>query len=278
MSEEFKTIDLNSPKSSIEMTPSALSDAMARVDKQFKTKADIIAKNRSLIRQKSEQAIHISDGNKLTELSNEVSNIISESMKLFVDLKSLVNSVDGNKDLSPLGNKNVIKNHLATKVMTERELFETEVTVFKNIVNNISRRHLKLLNVDEQKIEKLIDDGIDIQQVQQMMLLPSDELKNVIEDIELRHHDIIGLERSVKELHEAFMDLATLIDVQDESISQIAIHIDNAKTYTDKGRKHLIVAQKEQKKSRSKMCCLLFIFLIVVMVIIFPILKANNDF
>lgn len=69
--------------------------------------------------------------------------------------------------------------------------------------------------------------------------------------IEERHLDIMKLERQVLEIYELFRDLATLVDLQQESLDVIENRIMNAKDYTEKAEVELHEAEDYQKKARA---------------------------
>lgn len=81
--------------------------------------------------------------------------------------------------------------------------------------------------------------------------LISDNLQDVIKVIEERHLDILKLERQVLEIYELFRDLATLVDLQQESLDVIENRIMNAKDYTEKAEVELQDAENYQKKARA---------------------------
>jgi len=106
-------------------------------------------------------------------------------------------------------------------------------------------------------------------------VLISETLQDVVRDIEDRHLDILKLERQVLEVYELFKDLATLVDIQQESLDVIENRVAKAKDYVEKGEKELAQAETYQKRSRKKTCCLLIILLIVLIVIIAPVLSTQ---
>jgi t-SNARE complex subunit (syntaxin) len=81
--------------------------------------------------------------------------------------------------------------------------------------------------------------------------LISDNLKNVVQVIEERHLDILKLENQVLEIYELFRDLATLVDLQQESLDVIENRILKAKNYTEKAEVELNEAEEYQKKARA---------------------------
>lgn len=111
------------------------------------------------------------------------------------------------------------------------------------------------------------------------------------------------LQRSVAEMYQMFVDLATLVEEQGEVLNSIeanvrlggvcagdqasavlmdyrccccccccfdAIQIDDAGTYIEKANKHLVDAHKKSKKARTCMCCLAIIAVAVLLAIVVP--------
>jgi len=98
---------------------------------------------------------------------------------------------------------------------------------------------------------------------------------DVVQDIQARHTDILRLEHEIMEVHELFRDLATLVDLQQESLDIIENRIANAKDYTEHAVEELEVAVTHQNAARKKSCCLFLILIAIVIVIIAPILWKN---
>nr|XP_016850903.1 PREDICTED: syntaxin-4 [Anolis carolinensis] len=76
--------------------------------------------------------------------------------------------------------------------------------------------------------------------------------KQALNEIETRHSEILKLERSIQELHEMFMYLATEVELQGEMIDRIEKNILDSGDYVKKGQVHLQKAQENQKKARRK--------------------------
>ncbi|XP_060636156.1 syntaxin-4 isoform X1 [Anolis sagrei] len=76
--------------------------------------------------------------------------------------------------------------------------------------------------------------------------------KQALNEIETRHSEILKLERSIQELHEMFMYLATEVELQGEMIDRIEKNILDSEDYVKKGQVHLFKAQENQKKARRK--------------------------
>ncbi|XP_054849312.1 syntaxin-4 [Eublepharis macularius] len=95
--------------------------------------------------------------------------------------------------------------------------------------------------------------------------------KQALNEIETRHSEILKLERSIQELHEMFMYLATEVELQGEMINRIEKAILDSEDYVKKGQLHLHTAQENQKKARKKKV-MIFICLSITAVVIIGII------
>lgn len=71
------------------------------------------------------------------------------------------------------------------------------------------------------------------------------------EDITARHNDIMKLEKSIKELHDMFIDMATLIEQQGDKIDRIENHVQSSAAYVEQGRTQIKNAGLYQDKARK---------------------------
>ncbi|XP_028852554.1 syntaxin-2 isoform X2 [Denticeps clupeoides] len=76
--------------------------------------------------------------------------------------------------------------------------------------------------------------------------------RQALNEIESRHQDIIRLESSIKELHDMFTDLATLVETQGEMINNIEKNVSSALDYVGSAKEECRKAVKHQKKARRK--------------------------
>ncbi|XP_076364671.1 syntaxin-1A-like isoform X7 [Tachypleus tridentatus] len=84
----------------------------------------------------------------------------------------------------------------------------------------------------------------------QGIVIETQKAKQTLEDIEARHADIIKLERSIKELHDMFMDMAMLVESQGEMIDRIEYNVQQSVDYIDAAKRDTKKAVKYQSKSR----------------------------
>lgn len=145
---------------------------------------------------------------------------------------------------------------------------------YKQGLQERTRRQLKIVDssITDEEVEKIVQSG----QAQGVIskALISENLQDTIRDIEERHHDIMKLEQQVLEVYELFKDLATLVDLQQESLDVIENRITNAKAYAIKAEDQLMQAEGHQKKARRKKCCLLVVLLVIVVIMLSSIIAS----
>ena len=146
---------------------------------------------------------------------------------------------------------------------------------FKKHLEKRTRRELQIVASDlpEERVEEIVSSGKASEYIQ--ALIVSDHLKTTVAAIEERHLEIMQLERHVLDLFEMFRDLATLVDLQQESMDVITQHIGKAKRHVEEGEVDLQKAEEYQTKSRKLKCCCLLICLGVLTAVLTPTLLTT---
>jgi len=146
---------------------------------------------------------------------------------------------------------------------------------FKQALQERTRRQLKIVDseISDEDIEKIVESGQANDVIKQALI--SDNLQNVVRDIEERHLDILKLEKQVLEVYELFRDLATLVELQQESLDVIETRITAARDYTVQAEKELHSAENYQTKARRRQCCLLMLLLGVLVAVLAPVLATQ---
>ncbi|UYV63527.1 hypothetical protein LAZ67_2004517 [Cordylochernes scorpioides] len=80
------------------------------------------------------------------------------------------------------------------------------------------------------------------------LIVITQNARQTLADIEARHEDITKLEKSIRELHEMFVDLALLVENQGELINNIARNVSTTVDYTVKGKEDIVKARTLQSK------------------------------
>jgi t-SNARE complex subunit (syntaxin) len=159
--------------------------------------------------------------------------------------------------------------------------FQKKVEDAKDRFNKRDASRIKALvgdSMSDTKIDQIVVDGQASEVIKQ--ILSTDNLQQTIKMIDARHTQILHIETEVRQLAEIFKDLATLVDIQGESLDVITQRIVTAEKYTTTGLADLQGAAKYQKKASNLRycicCCGVVILFIIVGVPVF--LKQENYF
>jgi len=94
-----------------------------------------------------------------------------------------------------------------------------------------------------------------------------DDAANALIFIKDRHNDILKLEKSINELYQIFLDMATLVETQGEMIDQIEFQVSKSVEYTDEAVKQLVKASAAAKRSRKKIVIIILLCLCLLAII-----------
>jgi t-SNARE complex subunit (syntaxin) len=153
----------------------------------------------------------------------------------------------------------------SAKEQMRNNLYQTHIRRFHTVMNDYNgaahafkkelqtrtRREIKIVDptIDDEEVDKIIESGKATEVIKEALI--SDNVQDQIRLIEERHLDILKLEHQVLEIYELFRDLATLVDLQQESLDVIENRIIHAKNYTEKAEVELQEAEEYQKKARA---------------------------
>jgi len=131
-------------------------------------------------------------------------------------------------------------------------------------------------NPDEEVIEKIISNGAGEGEILSRAIQEHGRgkvLETVVE-IQGRHDAAKEIERSLLELHQLFLDMAVMVEVQGEQMDNIEHHVINASNYVQDGNKNLIKAKDYQRSSRKWMCIGIIVLLVIILLILIPIISS----
>jgi len=130
-------------------------------------------------------------------------------------------------------------------------------------------------HADEETIDTIIETGSSETFLQKAIQEQGrGQVLETIKEIQERHDAVKDIERNLLELHQIFMDMATLVDVQGEQLNDIEQQVGRASSFIMRGTQQLQVAKNTQRSSR-KWCCIGIILLIILLLIIaIPLLKS----
>ncbi|PAA60749.1 hypothetical protein BOX15_Mlig011532g1 [Macrostomum lignano] len=121
-------------------------------------------------------------------------------------------------------------------------------------------------DITDENLEDMIESGNPAIFTQGIMT-DTQQAKQTLADIEARHEDIMKLEKSIKELHDMFLDMAMLVESQGEMIDRIEFNVQQAVDYIETAKQDTKKAVKYQSKARKKKI-IMIICLIVLLAIV----------
>lgn len=100
------------------------------------------------------------------------------------------------------------------------------------------------------------------------IVMETQQAKQSLAEIQARHNDILKLEKSIMELRDLFLEIATLVETQGELVNRIETHVAAAKEAVDKGGAEVTQAMAYRSKARIKKLICLAILVIILIIIL----------
>ncbi|XP_065301083.1 syntaxin-1A-like isoform X3 [Dermacentor albipictus] len=191
----------------------------------------------------------------LEELMADVKRIAN---KVRMKLKMMQQNIDQEDQL--IGNRSAELRIRKTQHSTLSRKFVEVMTEYNKIQNDYRerckdriRRQLEITGkmTTDEEIEEMLESG-NPAIFTQGIVMETQKARQTLAEIEARHHDIIKLEKSIRELHDMFMDMAMLVESQGEMVDRIEYHVKNAAAYVDTATQETRRAVRYQSKARKK--------------------------
>ncbi|MQL98855.1 hypothetical protein Taro_031560, partial [Colocasia esculenta] len=80
------------------------------------------------------------------------------------------------------------------------------------------------------------------------------QVMDSITEIQKRHDAVKEIEKSLMDLHQVFLDMATLVEAQGQQLNDIECNVSHASSFVHRGTEQLEVAREYQKSSRKWTC------------------------
>ncbi|KAK4470152.1 hypothetical protein MN116_005734 [Schistosoma mekongi] len=126
-------------------------------------------------------------------------------------------------------------------------------------------------SVTDDELENMLESG-NAQIFTQGIITDTQQARQNLADIEARHEDIMKLEKSIRELHDLFVDMAALVETQGELVDRIDVNVKQTQDYVAEARQETKKAVVYKKKSRKKkfiiigVCCAVVVIIIIIVV------------
>ncbi|KAG2197192.1 hypothetical protein INT46_003354 [Mucor plumbeus] len=164
-----------------------------------------------------------------------------------------------------------------TQLQGLKKKFIKTIQRYQDIEHTFEKKHRQrierqILIVKPDATPQEIENAIDSDNTPQIFahsLLNHNRLGNatqVLDEVQIRHQDIKKIEKTILELHKLFLDMQTMVDMQQETVTNIEKTTEQAVHELEKGNKHVSVAVKTAKITRKRKWCCFIIFIILLAV------------
>nr|CAB3446085.1 unnamed protein product [Digitaria exilis] len=153
----------------------------------------------------------------------------------------------------------------------------TSVVTGLEYKETVARRYYTVTGekAEESTVEALIASGASetlVQRaIQQGHQAGRGQLLDTVSEIQERHDAVREMERSLRELHEVFLDMAALVEAQGHKLNDIESHVARASSFVHRGAVELETAREYQKGSRKWACIAVVAGTLLVAVIVMPV-------
>lgn len=135
-----------------------------------------------------------------------------------------------------------------------------------------AERQYRIVKPDatDEEVRAVVEDGSANQQIFQQALMQLNrrgEARTVLNEVQVRHRELLKLEKTMAELTQLFHDMEELVVEQDQPIQQIEQQVAEAQHDIEQGVGHTQKAVVLAKKARRKRLWCFFIIVIIIVII-----------
>ncbi|KAL8180230.1 UNVERIFIED_CONTAM: Syntaxin-2 [Gekko kuhli] len=188
----------------------------------------------------------------LEELNKEIrktANVVRAKLKAME--QGLARNESANRTSADVRIRKTQHSVLTRKFVEVMTSYNGTQTLFRERTKEQIRRQLEITgkSTTDDQLEEMLESG-NLSIFTSDIILDTKITRQALDEIESRHKDIIKLESSIHELHEMFMDMAMLVEVQGEMVNSIEKNVMNAVDYVEHAKEETKKAVKYQSKAR----------------------------
>lgn len=202
----------------------------------------------------------------------QIDSLVVEALSLQNDLKSRIKNVQ--TQAAQLGNPQKIDQAESTRNKFLELIQKYRLTESNNREQTKvqAERQYRIVKPDatSEEIRAVVEDGSNNQQIFQQALMQLNrrgEARTVLNEVQVRHRELLKLEKTMAELTQLFHDMEELVIEQDQPIQQIEEQINTAQHDIEQGVGHTQKAVVLAKKARRKRLWCFFIILIIIIIL-----------
>ena len=202
--------------------------------------------------------------------SKQIENLVNEAQSLQLDLKNRIKNVQTqavhSRDQTKVDQAETCRKRFLDLIQDYR-LVEARN---KESTKEQAARQYQIIKPDatDEEIKAVVEDGS--QQYFQQALMQSNrrgEPRSVLNEVQVRHRELLKLEKTMAELTQLFHDMEELVIEQDQPIQQIEEQVGTAQHDIEQGVGHTNKAVKSAKSARKKKLWCFFICLLIVIIL-----------
>eukprot|EP00922_Rhytidocystis_sp_ex-Travisia-forbesii_P033499 GHVS01049763.1.p1 GENE.GHVS01049763.1~~GHVS01049763.1.p1 ORF type:complete len:311 (+),score=44.41 GHVS01049763.1:104-1036(+) len=253
----------------------------------LRTAIDETSKNVERIKQLKQTFMQATSPEQEKEISHELNHLLDGTNTMITKTKRALHVIkQQNSDFGASGADSAeyrIRCNMQQAIMRRfaavlRE-YQTTQTEYKEQARTKVARQVRIVypEASEQQVGEMMEAGdmSAAMAVRSRISGSHQSLKNALSDIQDKYRDIRRLEQSVTELHQMFVEIATLVEHQGELLDQIEFSVSQAKDYTEKAEAELVVARKHQETAKKRMCWITICIIILCVLIALPIILVK---
>ncbi|KAI9253685.1 t-SNARE [Helicostylum pulchrum] len=218
------------------------------------------------------------NGEKSHQFSKILDDLVNQTSKLNKELKDCIKETDVSIAKLPTSTSDRQMRRLQLDAV-KKKFIET-IQRYQDVEREFEKNHRQRIErqilivkpeATPDEIELVINSD-EATQIFAHSLLNSTRTGNasqVLDEVQIRHKDIKRIEKTIMELHNLFLDMQTMIELQQETLHDIEKTTESVVYDLEKGNKQVNVAVKRSRITRKKKWCCFFIFLIVLIVTTF---------
>lgn len=173
-------------------------------------------------------------------------------------------------------------NHTQAQLRIEKSQLFVLTQKFRDVMNDYNQvqlgyrqkckeriqRQLEITgrSVTEGEVEEMLESGNPAVFTQGIMVETA-QAKQSLADIEARHGDIMKLEKSIRELHDMFIDMAALVQTQGEMIDRIEYNVVQSENFVKAASTDTKKAVKFQSAARRKKIIILICLAVIIVIL-----------
>ncbi|ENN73366.1 hypothetical protein HUJ04_000186 [Dendroctonus ponderosae] len=126
----------------------------------------------------------------------------------------------------------------------------------------------KGVRISEAELDQLLHEGGDLQVFTENILAETAEAKRVLQDLEDRHQQLLKIERMLADVRDLFLQMAILIDDQQEVIDRVEYQAELAQDFVGRGRDDLKKGRdKRSKYLKTKIIVIVALVLLTIIIL-----------